>query len=197
MKKTFIILASMLLALGGSIITQAQNLKIGYVDSQSVLEKLDEVKAANAQLREFAAIKDKELKKDADDFQAKVKDAEDKFQGMTPQMQAATQKELQALQEKIQIKQQSAQSEISNKEKQLFEPIQKRIQDAIKQIATDGSYTYVLDKQVLFHSPATDDLSDEVVKKLQATKPQAATTPATTKPATTPATTKPTTTPKK
>lgn len=196
MKKTFIILASMLLALGGSIITQAQNLKIGYVDSQSVLEKLDEVKAANAQLREFAAIKDKELKKEAEDFDAKVKIAEKDFPTMTQQMQAATQKELQALQEKIQIKQQSAQSEISNKEKQLFEPIQKRIQDAIKQIATDGSYTYVLDKQVLFHSPAADDLSDEVVKKLQATKPQAATTPAT-KPATTPATTKPTTTPKK
>lgn len=173
MKKTFIILASMVLALAGGF-AQAQTLKIGYVDSQSVLEKLDEVKAANDQLRTYASIKDKELKAEADAFQKKVADLEKEFQQMTPQMQAATQKELQATQEKLQIKQQSAQTEIANKEKQLFEPIQKRVQDAIKQIATDGGYTYVLDKQVLFHSPAADDLSDAVVKKLQATKPAAA-----------------------
>jgi len=191
MKKTFIILASMLLVLGGSF-AYAQSPKIGYVDSQSVLEKLDEVKAANDQLRTFASIKDKELKKEADDFQAKVKEAEEKFQTMTPQMQAATQKELQALQEKIQIRQQSAQTEIANKEKQLFEPIQKRIQEAIKQIATESGYTYVLDKQVLFHSPSGDDLSEVVIKKLQASKPQGASTPAQ-KPAATPATTKPNT----
>jgi len=186
MKKTFIILASMLLALGSGF-AQAQTLKIGYVDSQAVLEKLDEVKAANDQLRTFAAAKDKELKADADRFQAQVAEAEKNFQTMTPQMQAATQKELQALQEKIQVKQQQAQTEIANKEKQLFEPIQKRIQDAIKQIANESNYTYVLDKQVLFHSPASDDLSEAVVKKLQASKPQAAATPSNTPKPNTPA----------
>ncbi len=185
----------MLLAMGGGF-AQAQNLKLGFVDSQAVLEKLDEVKAANDQLRTFASVKDKELKAEADAFQAKVASIEKEFQGMTPQMQQATQKELQATQEKLQIKQQSAQTEIANKEKQLFEPIQKRIQEAIKQIATESGYTYVLDKQVLFHSPAADDLSGEVVKKMQATKPQGATTP-TQKPATPPATKPNTPAPKK
>jgi outer membrane protein len=174
MKKTFVVLSTLLLALGGGFV-QAQTLKIGFVDSQAVLEKLDEVKAANDQLRTFASAKEKELKSEADAFQAKVAEAEKGFQTMTPQMQAATQKELQALQEKLQIKQQSAQTEIANREKQLFEPIQKRIQEMIKQTATEGGYTYVLDKQVLFHSPAADDLSEAVVKKMQASKPAGAT----------------------
>jgi len=194
MKKTFIILASMVLALAGGF-AQAQNLKIGYVDSQSVLDKLDEVKAANDQLRTFASIKDKELKSEAESFQIKVQEFQKNAPGMTPQMQSATQKELEGLQEKIQAKQQQAQTDVANREKQLFEPIQKRVQEAIKQIATDGGYTYVLDKQVLFHSPSADDLSDAVVQKLQASKPAAATSAQ--KPATTPATKPNTPAPKK
>ncbi len=178
MKKTFFSIVTMVLVLVGTS-TFAQNLKIGYVDSQAVLEKLDEVKAANTQLREFASVKDKELQRENDAFKQKYDQAMQEAQKgtMSDALKAATEKELQALQEKIEIKRQTAQTEISNKEKQLFEPIQKRIQEAIKQIATDAGYTYVLDKQVLFHFPAGDDLSDEVVKKLQASKPQAATTP--------------------
>lgn len=175
MKKSFVCIASLLLALAGTF-AQAQNLKLGFVDSQAVLEKLDEVKAANNTLQGFASVKEKELQKDAEDLRRRIGVYTDGQKDMSDQMRAATEKELQAAQEKLQIKQQGMQTEIATKEKQLFEPIQKRIQETIKQVATEGTYTYVFDKQVLFHYPAADDLSETVVKKLQASKPAAATT---------------------
>lgn len=184
MKKSFVCIASLLLALLGTF-AQAQNLKLGFVDSQAVLEKLDEVKAANNTLQGFASVKEKELQKDAEDLRRRISVYQEGSKEMSDQMRAATEKELQAAQEKLQIKQQGMQTEIATKEKQLFEPIQKRIQETIKQIATESSYTYVFDKQVLFHFPAGDDLSESVVKKLQASKPAGATTAP--KPANTPA----------
>lgn len=189
MKKSFVCIASLLLALAGTF-AQAQNLKLGFVDSQAVLEKLDEVKAANNTLQGFASVKEKELQKDAEDLRRRISVYQEGQKEMSEAMRGATEKELQAAQEKLQVKQQSMQTEIATKEKQLFEPIQKRIQETIKQVAAEGTYTYVFDKQVLFHYPAGDDLSETVVKKLQASKPAAATTP---KPAVTTPTIKPNT----
>ncbi len=181
MKKSFVCIASLLLALAGNF-AQAQSLKLGFVDSQAVLEKLDEVKAANNTLQGFASVKEKELQKDAEDLRRRIGVYQEGQKDMSEQMRGATEKELQAAQEKLQIKQQGMQTEIATKEKQLFEPIQKRIQETIKQVAAEGTYTYVFDKQVLFHYPAGDDLSETVVKKLQANKPAAATTPKPTTP---------------
>ncbi len=170
-----------LFILFGCAFAQAQTVKIGYVDSRGVSEQLPEVKSAYAQLNEFSKKKQEDLQKEAEAFQKRVQEAEGQAASMTDQMKSATQKELEAAQEKIQIRQQSAQTEIAAREKQLFEPIEKRIQEAITQVANENGYTYVLAKEVLLHSPASDDISSLVVKKLLANAPKASTqAPATT-----------------
>ncbi len=166
-----------LFVLFGCAVAQAQTAKIGYVDSRGVSEQLPEVKAAYAQLNEFSKKKQEELQREAEAFQKRVQEAEQGAANMSDQMKAATQKELEAQQEKIQIKQQSAQTEIANREKQIFEPIEKRIQEAITSVANENGYTHVFAKEVLLHSPASEDISSLVVKKLLATAPKAATPP--------------------
>jgi hypothetical protein len=64
------------------------------------------------------------------------------------------------------------QTEVAAREKQLFEPIEKRIQAAITEVANENGYTYVLAKEVLLHSPAGEDISGLVVKKLLASAPK-------------------------
>ncbi len=161
-----------LFILFGCSLTQAQNLKIGYVDSRGVSEQLPEVKAAYTQLGEFQKKKQQELQKKAEDFRKKVTDAEQQAASMSEQMRAAKQRELEANQEQLQIEQNSMQTEVANREKQLFEPIEKRIQAAITEVANENGYTYVLAKEVLLHSPAGEDISSLVVKKLLASAPK-------------------------
>jgi len=161
-----------LFILFGCSLTQAQNLKIGYVDSRGVSEQLPEVKAAYTQLGEFQKKKQQELQKKAEDFRQKVQQAEQDAANMTDQMKAAKQRELEAGQEQLQIEQNSMQTEVANREKQLFEPIEKRIQSAITEVANENGYTYVLAKEVLLHFPAGEDISSLVVKKLLANAPK-------------------------
>ncbi len=168
----------------GGTFAQAQTIKLGYVDSRGVSEQLPEVKAAYSQLNDFSKAKENELRKDATDLQRRIEEYQQGADKMAEPMRAATEKELQAAQEKLQVKQSAAQTEIANKEKQIFDPIEKRIQEAIKQVATENGYTYVFAKEVLLHFPTTDDISSLVVKKLQASAPKP-TTPTTTPPATT------------
>lgn len=161
-----------LFILFGCSLTQAQNLKIGYVDSRGVSEQLPEVKAAYTQLGEFQKKKQQELQKKAEDFRLKVQNAEKEATTWTEQMRAAKQRELEANQEQLQIEQNSVQTEVANREKTLFEPIEKRIQEAITQVATENGYTYVFAKEVLLHFPKGEDISNLVVQKLLTSAPK-------------------------
>ncbi len=87
-------------------------------------------------------------------------------------MRAAKQRELEANQEQLQIEQNSVQTEVANREKTLFEPIEKRIQEAITQVATENGYTYVFAKEVLLHFPKGEDISNLVVQKLLTSAPK-------------------------
>jgi outer membrane protein len=165
-------LMTALFILFGCSLTQAQNLKIGYVDSRGVSEQLPEVKAAYTQLGEFQKKKQQELQKKAEDFRLKVQNAEKEASTWTEQMRAAKQRELEANQEQLQIEQNSVQTEVANREKTLFEPIEKRIQEAITQVATENGYTYVFAKEVLLHFPKGEDISSMVVQKLLASAPK-------------------------
>ncbi len=165
-------LMTALFILFGCSLTQAQNLKIGYVDSRGVSEQLPEVKAAYTQLGEFQKKKQQELQKKAEDFRLKVQNAEKEATTWTEQMRAAKQRELEANQEQLQIEQNSVQTEVANREKTLFEPIEKRIQEAITQVATENGYTYVFAKEVLLHFPKGEDISNLVVQKLLTSAPK-------------------------
>lgn len=171
MKNKLIAVALFVLGLGCTAVS-AQTQKIGYVDSRAVSDKLPEVKQAYAQLGEFQKVKETELRKDAEAFQKEVEAYEKGAATMEAGMRDAKGRELQAKQEQLQLKQTNAQADIQKRQQQIFEPIEKRIQDAITQVATENGYAYVLAKDVLLHSPAGDDISELVTKKLLASAPK-------------------------
>ena len=192
------ILISLFFILGiGSIANAQTAVKIGYVDSRAVSDKLPEVKQAYAQLSEFQKQKQNELQKDEESFQKEVEKFQQDVQAMEAAMRSSKERELQAKQEQLQLKATNAQADIQKRQQAIFDPIEKRIQEAITQVASENGYTYVLAKEVLLHSPAGDDISELVTKKLLASSPTsnnnqkpagATTTPANQqKPANTPA----------
>lgn len=162
----------MILGLGCTM-ANAQNMKIGYVDSRAVSDKLPEVKQAYAQLGEFQKAKEAELKKDAEAFQKLVDEYSKEAEAMEATMRSARERELQAKQEQLQLKETNARADIQKRQQTIFDPIEKRIQEAIKTVAGENGYTYILAKEVLLHYPAGEDISEKVTQKLLASAPKA------------------------
>ncbi|MBC8111669.1 MAG: OmpH family outer membrane protein [Verrucomicrobia bacterium] len=174
-----------LVTIFAAIATQAQSIKVGYVDVQTVFTQLPEVKTANSTMETYK----KQLEKGIEDkkkvFEQKVAKAEAEFKGMSEAMQQATQKELAGLQEQMQIASQDAQQQMQKKQGELMKPIEDKIQKAINDVAKENGFTHVLSKEMLLFSQPTDDISNLVLKKLGITPgANTATTPKT--PTTTP-----------
>jgi outer membrane protein len=172
MKNQMRILFALLFILGVGGVANAQTaVKIGYVDSRAVSDKLPEVKQAYAQLTEFQKQKQNELQKEEEAFQKQVEDYQKTAETLDNAMRASKERELQAKQEQLQLRATNAQADIQKRQQTIFDPIEKRIQEAITQVANENGYTYVLTKEVLLHSPAGDDISELVTKKLLASAP--------------------------
>jgi len=67
---------------------------------------------------------------------------------------------------RLQAFQESAQSQLTTKENELLEPIQKKALDAVKEVAKANGYTYVFDVSTQLYNSESDDLTDKVKEKL-------------------------------
>jgi outer membrane protein len=91
---------------------------------------------------------------------------------MSDLIKQTKEKELQDLQGRIDGFQTKAQQDLQAKQQELLQPIVDKAKAAIKDVAKENKYTYVLNSiedVVLFHE-TTDDLMDLVKKKLGITK---------------------------
>ncbi|MCD2425020.1 OmpH family outer membrane protein [Niabella pedocola] len=155
------------LALGMVVMgaTTASAQKIGYVDIQGLVGALPEAQATQQKLEKWAQdsvggeytrlseeIKEKDsLIKDPKTSASIKKMAEEKLGQL--QMQAANW-------------QQYAQQMIQGKQAELFQPLFKKVTDAVRAYAKEKGYTYVLHDEVIFDAPQADNLSLPVAQKL-------------------------------
>ena len=77
---------------------------------------------------------------------------------------ADKEQEIMQLQERIQRFQENAQQSLAQRRNDLFKPIMDKLDAAIKKVATNGGYVYVMDKaNVLFiNETISVDLTNEV-----------------------------------
>lgn len=83
--------------------------------------------------------------------------------------------ELEGYAYQIQNWQQIVQQAMQGKQGELLEPIYLKVDNAIKQTAKEGGYTYVFNREALLVMPPADDLLPLVAKKLNLKVPPAAT----------------------
>jgi len=152
--------------------TPAFAFQAAYIDMQKAIQGTTAGKSAKSKLeKEFnkkkAELKKKEgkLKKEADEFQKKAnvlsaKARADKQAGLQKKM-IEFQKELQA-----------SQMNIQKKERELTEPILKKIQGVIEKVAKKKGYSMVFEKasQSVMWAQADLDITNEVVKEFEKSK---------------------------
>lgn len=169
MKRTILAL----LFLGAAMAVQAADMKIGYVNSESIMQQLPEAQDAQKQLDGVVAEWQGELSKMQADLQKKFDEYDKRKLTMSDERRAEMEKKIQEMDKAIveyRTRRFGTSGELYTKTNELMKPIQDKIFKAIKDIADEGGYDYVFDKSsttLLMFANEKHDLTGRVLAKLQ------------------------------
>ena len=151
----------------GVFSASAQN-KIGYIDTDSLIGYMPEAAQADAELKAYQdalALQGEDMAKE---FQAKV-DAYNKDSAtLAPSIKEVRKGELTEMYQKVANWNQIAQDKYNQKAAEKIQPIRVKAMDAIKTVAREKGYAYVLDAAStgILVSPQGDNLLQAVKAKL-------------------------------
>ena len=142
----------------------AQELKVGYVNSERILRDSNPAKAATAKLEQEFSKRDKELQ----DMGAKLKAAADKFEKDAPVLaeseRARRQRELTELDRDFQRRQREFREDLNQRRNEELQSLLERAQRIVRQIAEQEKYDLIVQDAVYF-SPRVD-ITDKVLRAL-------------------------------
>jgi len=172
--KTFVkIITVVALMIAFSSISNAQNaLKIGYVDFNTLIAAMPGVDSVKIKLQKYQQTLTDQLDAMRAEAEDKFRDYQSQSASMSDLIKQTKEKELQDLQSRIDGFTTKAQQDLQAKQQELLQPIVEKAKAAIKEVAKENKYTYVLNsiEDVVLYSEPTDDLMALVKKKLGITK---------------------------
>ncbi len=167
-----------LLMLFVTVQSQAQ-IKIGFMDVQTVMAELPEMENIRAKLDDYVSQKQQQLQDRTASFQEAVADYQEQQASMSAEQQQAREKELTAMEQDLQTFQQSIQTEIQQYRQQLLGPIYADIDNAIANIAEERNLDFVLNKATMrgenivqFSAQQSFNITDEVIKRISSNSNQ-------------------------
>lgn len=173
------VLAIALLTVCGGLHSALAQQKIGYVDTQYVLEKLPEYATVQQELDKL----EKDWRSEIEEQKQKVQSLRDEYQAWellyTEEERNQKRQAINQAQARVeQLRQQyfGPEGQLYTRQKELMRPIQERILTAAEEVATEEGYDYVLDTggKVLFvYARQEHDISDSVLQQLGITPEQA------------------------
>ena len=163
--KKLLVVAAALLALATA--TQAQEIKIGYVNSERVLREATPAKAAQAKLEAEFSKRDRELAEQG----ARLKAGADKLDKDGPTLSEIErnrrQRELVEQDRDLQRKRREFQEDLNQRKNEELSIVVERANRVIKQIMDSEKYDIILTEGVYFVS-ARVDVTERVIRSLNA-----------------------------
>jgi outer membrane protein len=170
MKRILFPLFIILLVFSG--LSRAQ-VKIGYVDSDAIMDKLPDAQDAKQKLDVIVQEWQTELSKIENTWKTKYDDYEKRKLIMTDQTRAETEAELVKLEKQVadyREKKFGTNGEMFQKQDELMKPVQNKVFSAIKEVAVEEDYDYVFDKSgdiLLLYAKEKYDITSKVLDKLK------------------------------
>ena len=131
-----------------NIQAQAQStnseLKIGYVNPQSILANMPEMRAVQQRLQNFTARKQQELSTLEQEFQTQVAEYQQKVAVISAEAQKQEEARLGKLQQELLQTQEIAEQELAQRRDELIGPLLEQIGLAIETVAQKQGLSYVL-----------------------------------------------------
>lgn len=153
------------------LLAQRQN-KIGYIDMDYILQSIPEYEDANAQLN----VKVGKWKKEIDARRRKIKDLKEELKNERPFL---TQDLIDEQQEEIDFQQKDlqqyqedhfgAEGKMVEQRKQIAQPIQDEVFNAVQEIGVDREYDFIFESSseaLMLFSAKRHDISEQVLNKI-------------------------------
>lgn len=146
---------------------EAQQTKIAYINSQTLLESMPEAKAANDKLIAYAREFDSLYQAYVVEYQKLVNDIQGN-PGLSEVAREAKIQDAMMLEQRIQAYESETQQKLDAKKAELFDPIIKNATETVKTVAKENGYSYVIDNSlsILIMAPEGDDILPLVKKKM-------------------------------
>jgi outer membrane protein len=155
---------------------QGQQMEIGYVDPQSILNKMPEMKAVQQRLQNFIERKREEFTTKQQDFQQQLTEYQQKADVINESARQREEERLGELNAELQQYQSQIQQEIQQKQQELVGPLLDQIDNAVGTVADDMGLTYVIntttsqgDMIILYASDEAQEkynITDQVMQEL-------------------------------
>ncbi len=171
MKSFGIFLSAFLLAIFSA--SSFAQLKIGYVDSNTIMDNLPDAQDARQKLDALVKDWQAELNKKEAEWKSKYDDYEKRKLIMTDQTRAEMETELMNMEKEIsdfREKKFGTNGELFQKQDELMKPVQNKIFNAIQDIAEDEDLDFVFDRSgdvMLLYAKEEYDITNKVLDKLK------------------------------
>ncbi|MFQ3575915.1 MAG: OmpH family outer membrane protein [Cytophagales bacterium] len=168
--KTIISTALLILAL--NLNAQHKHLKLGYTNVEDIVVLMPESKTIESELKSYKNQLDNSLSQKMKEFEEKYTNYQKGASMMSDVIRADKERELRNLQESIEAFQKDAEMSIQRKQIDLLDPVLKKVQKAIEDIANENGFDYIFNTEggfgssILLHMPKQDDVTNLVLKKL-------------------------------
>ena len=165
LKITLVVLA---LISGASLFAQ-NNFKFGHINSQELISTMPEYDSAQVALQSFAKGLQDQLEVMQVEYNKKLQDYQAEMNNLTELIRQTKEQELMDIQQRVQTFNQSAQQNMQAKQGEVMQPIIEKAQQAIKDIGSENSFTYIYDiagGSILYFSADSEDVLPLVKKKL-------------------------------
>lgn len=159
MKKLLITLSFAILGLAMNNTLTAQ--KVGYVDTQALIQDIPEVKEANSNIETYKTQLQKKGQEMVKSLQAEYQALERKQANgeISPKELEVEAAKLKEKEQALAQFEQSSQEKIMKKGETLLKPLRDRIQNAIDEVAAENGYAYIIDASIgvlLYADPSAD-----------------------------------------
>ncbi|NUN69253.1 MAG: OmpH family outer membrane protein [Bacteroidetes bacterium] len=139
---------------------QQAALKIGYVNSETIIKEMPEAKDSQAKLEGIVKGWQEEIEKRAAALQQKYEEYQKQANMLNESSKQAKQKELVEDEQKLNQYRQEKQQELALQREKIMKPIQEKVYKAIAQVAKEQKLAFVLDRAtevpVLYADPQYD-----------------------------------------
>ena len=152
-----------------ALVYSQENLKIGHVNIQEIVQQLPVTDSIQTVLKKEADDMEKLFNEMLQEHDANVKKFDTEKNSYSEFVRNSKESDLMEMATKIQNYQQTANQQLQRRNMELIQPVYGKINNAIEKVALRNSLTYVLDLSngsVAYHSPSSENLNPLVLKEL-------------------------------
>jgi outer membrane protein len=171
MKKAISFLLFLSLCMPVSLLA-VDDLKIGYIDFQKVLNESDAGKKAKADLEVLVKSKQTTIDEKGKTIEKSKADLEKQASVLSAEAKKGKEEELEKMLREYQRLVQDSQTEVKKKELEFTDAIIKDVRQIVEKMGEEGGYTLIIERTggMVLYSKKDIDLTDAVIKKYNQSK---------------------------